>query len=132
MKNSEEKRTSIDFQGFVIRINKDEVTKTALEKVIFTLEIICNVPILILQFPKPYQIIMIPVELSKNTVFAHDKQLRIRMELAGIATGEYIKEILLSETDTAKINQCRMNLPKRLTFGQAQAREDYTYREFAD
>ena len=120
MKISEEKRIIIDYKGFIIRIDGNEITEAALGNVICTLEIICNVPILIFQFPKPYQITMIPVELTKNMVFGDFKQLEIRLELAGGNNG-YVKEMLLSETDSNKIRQCRMNLPKQLHFGQAVA-----------
>ena len=120
MKISEEKRIIIDYKGFIIRIDGNEITEAALGNVICTLEIICNVPILIFQFPKPYQITMIPVELTKNMVFGDFKQFEIRLELIGGNNG-YVKEMLLSETDSNKIRQCRMNLPKQLHFGQAVA-----------
>ena len=122
MKTSEEKRIIVDSRGFLVKINGDDIVETALEKVIFTLEIICNVPIFIFQFPKPNQILMIPVELTKESFFGNFKQLRITFELAGKTT-DYSKEILMSETDSNKIKHCLTNLPKRINIGRAEVEE---------
>ncbi len=120
----------VDSQGFFIKINGDGITKPVLEKVMFCLEIICNVPILILQFPKPHQILMMPVELTKNTIFDDSRQLKIRMELTGETAG--YTEMLLSENDSNKIRQCRTNLPKSFDFRQAEPIDDYSFSEFAE
>lgn len=123
MKASEEKRIIVDSRGFLVRINGDDIAETALEKVILTLEIICNVPIFIFQFPKPNQILMIPVELTRESFFGNFKQLRIILELTGKTT-EYIKELLMSETDSNKIKHCLKNLPKRIHIGRVEVPEN--------
>jgi len=120
MKNIEEKRMILNSSGFVVRINEDGIDETALQKLILTLEIICNVPILIFQFPKPHPIIMMPVELTKDAVFDDNEQLRIRLEIGDSARGN-TKEILLSEPESTKIRQCQMNLPGQLNFNRAKA-----------
>lgn len=120
MKTSEEKRIMLNSRGFVVRINEDGIDENALQKLILTLEIICNVPILIFQFPKPHPILMMPVELTKDAVFENNEQLRIRLEIGDFANGN-AKEILLSEPDSNKIRQCQLNLPGQLNFNRAKA-----------
>ncbi|KAA6438221.1 hypothetical protein FEM33_16065 [Dyadobacter flavalbus] len=110
----------LNSSGFVVRINEDGINETALQQLILSLEIICNVPILIFQFPKPHPIIMMPVELTKDAVFDDNEQLRIRLEVGGRTNG-CIKEILLSEPDSNKIRQCQLNLPGQLNFTRAKA-----------
>lgn len=108
----------MDSEGFFVRINADDITEAVLDRMTFSLEIICNVPILIFQFPHPYQITMVPIELAKNFSFGDFRQLRIRLELTG-KTNRYEKQMMLNETDSSKIRQCQLNLPKKLNFGQA-------------
>lgn len=120
MKTREEKRMILNSSGFMVRINEDGIDENALQKLILSLEIICNVPILIFQFPKPHPIIMLPVELTKDAVFDDNEQLRIRLEVGGKMDG-FVKELLLSEPDSNKIRQCQMNLPGQLNFIRAKA-----------
>ena len=120
MRTSEEKRIMLNSGGFTVRINEDGIDENALQKLLLTLEIICNVPILIFQFPKPHPIIMMPVELTKDAVFEHNEPLRIRLEVGDFANRN-VKEILLSEPDSNKIRQCQKNLPGQLNFNRAKA-----------
>ncbi|TLU92323.1 hypothetical protein [Dyadobacter sediminis] len=110
----------LNSSGFVIRINEDGIDESALQKLTLCLEIICNVPILIFQFPKPHPIIMMPVELTKDAVFDDLDQLRIRLEVGDNMNG-CVKEIMLSEPDSNKIRQCQMNLPGQLHFARGKA-----------
>lgn len=126
MRISEEKRIIVESRGFLIRINAEEINEMVLESAVFTLEVICNVPILILQFPKPYQVIMIPVELTKNIVFDNIENLSIRLELTGDNAG-IGRETQLSKSDSEKIRQCCLNLPKQLHFGRTEGRERRRY-----
>ena len=120
MRTSEEKRILLHSDGFLVRINEDGINDAALQKLILSLEIICNVPILIFQFPKPHPIIMMPVELTKDAVFDDYKQLTIKMEIGDNIHG-CVKDIQLSEADSNKIKQCQMNLPGQLNFARAKA-----------
>ena len=128
MKTSEEKKITVTSEGFVVKIREAEMEKNIFNKVFFSLEIICGIPILIFQFPAPYNIVMLPVELTGMQQFSDTSHLKVRLELTCNFT-KMVKELVLSEDHSNRIKQCRKELPQHITKRKARAVEDYSFFE---